>query len=185
MKRSDLPIIRRVAIGSTNPVKVAATRRVIWHFWPTAEIIPVQVPSGVAPQPWGIAETVEGARGRALRARAAVDADLGVGMEGGIEEIPEAGGVFLSGWAAVATREGRVYFGSGGRAPLPPTLVEAISQGEELGPAMDALSGLEDTKHTVGSVGILTRGFVERESQFAVALAYALAPLLHPEWWEG
>ncbi len=186
MKKSNaLPAIRLVAVGSTNPVKVAATRRVIHYFWPDAEIVSVEVPSGVPPQPWGIAETIAGARQRAEHARTLLDADLGVGLEGGVEEIPEAGGIFLSGWAAVATRDGRVYLGSGGRAPLPPALVEALHRGEELGPAMDALSGEKDTKHTIGSVGILTRGFVNRESQFSVALTYALVPLLHPDWWKN
>lgn len=184
MKRSNrLPAIHLVAVGSTNPVKVAAARRVIRFYWPRAKVVPVDVPTGVSPQPWGIAETITGARHRALRAREAVDADLGVGLEGGVEEVPEAGGLLLSGWAAVATREGQVYVGSGGRVLLPPALVEALRQGAELGPAMDALSGQKGTKHTTGSVGILTRGFVDRESQFAVALAYALAPLLHPDWW--
>ncbi len=175
--------VRLAAVGSTNPVKVAAARRVIRHFWPDATVRALDVPTGVPAQPWGIRETVEGARRRALEALTRAGADLGIGLEGGVEEIPEAGGVFLSGWAAVATRDGRIFVGSGGRAPLPPALVEALHRGEELGPAMDRLTGLEDTKHTVGSVGILTRGFVTREEQFAVALAYALAPLLHPEWW--
>ena len=178
-------LVQRVAVGSTNPVKVAAARRVIGYYWPQAEVVPVQVESTVSAQPWGIEETIAGARARALQARARVDADLGIGLEGGVEEIPAAGSIFLSGWAAVVTRDGHVYFGSGGRAPLPPPLIRAMQRGEELGPAMDVLSGQKNTKHTVGSVGILTRGFVDRESQFAVALAYALAPLLHQEWWSN
>jgi len=175
--------IRLVAVGSLNPVKIAATKRVIGHYWPEARVEAVEVSSGVSDQPWGIAETINGARTRAIAARAAVDADLGIGLEGGVEEVPEAGGVFLSGWAAVVTRSGVVYFGSGGRAPLPPVLVTALKAGKELGPAMDELTGKVNTKHTIGSVGILTRGFITRESQFSVALAYALAPLLHKEWW--
>ncbi|NPA90524.1 MAG: DUF84 family protein [Chloroflexi bacterium] len=175
--------ILTVAVGTLNPVKIAATREVIHFYWPRARVEGVDVPSGVSPQPWGVEEMLRGARHRAERARALLDADLGVGMEGGVEDIPQAGGVFLSGWAAVVTRSGRVSFGSGGRVLLPPRLVERLRAGEELGPAMDVLSGQVNTKHTVGSVGILTRGFVKRGSQFAVALAYALAPLLHPEWY--
>ena len=176
--------IQRVAIGTTNPVKIRATQTVIHAYWPQADIIAVSVSSGVSDQPWGIEETIQGARQRAQAAIEATGADLGVGLEGGVEEIPAGGGLYLSGWAAVVTRDGRISYGSGGRIPLPPRLVKALQQGEELGPAMDALSGQHNTKHTLGSVGILTRGFVTRESQFAVALAYALAPLLHPEWWE-
>ena len=176
--------IRRVAVGSTNPVKVKATERVIRYFWPRAEVVAVEVDSGVSSQPWGIAETIAGARHRAQIALRQARADLGVGLEGGVEDVPEGGGVFISGWAAVACADGRVYFGSGGRVMLPPVLLSALRRGEELGPAMDRLVGQEGTKRTVGSVGILTQGFVTREQQFAVALAYALAPLLHPEWWQ-
>jgi len=166
-----------------NPVKIAAARRVITHYWPSARVERVEVPSGVSEQPWGVAETIEGARTRALAARRALNADLGIGLEGGVEEIPEDGGVYLSGWAAVATPSGEVYFGSGGRAPLPPAIVERLRAGAELGPLMDMITGQVNTKHTIGSVGLLTRGFVTRESQFAVALAYALIPLLRPDWW--
>ncbi len=187
MKRNEVPYVQvhRVAVGTTNPVKIEATQKVIHTYWPHAEIIAVPVPSGVADQPWGIEETVRGARQRANAALQATHADLGIGLEGGVEEVPEAGGLFLSGWAAVITREGHISYGSGGRVLLPPKLIHALRQGQELGPAMDHLSGRENTKHTVGSVGILTRGFVTRASQFAVALAYALVPLLHPSWWEG
>lgn len=179
----NLPEVRRVAVGSTNPVKVQAVARVVRTFWPEAAVEGVEVPSGVPAQPWGEAVTIAGARQRAVAARAALDADLGLGLEGGVVEIPEAGGLFLNGWAAVATRSGAVYFGAAGRAPLPPLLVEALKRGEELGPAMDRLSGRENVKQTLGSVGVLTRGVVDRESQFAMAVAYALVPLLWPAWW--
>ncbi len=187
MKRSEKPYIHihRVAVGTANPVKIQATQKVIHTYWPHAEIISVPVSSGVPDQPWGIKETIQGARQRAEAALHLIQADLGVGLEGGVEEIPEAGGIFLSGWAAVITRDGRISYGSGGRVLLPPVLVTALRQGQELGVAMDQLSGQQNTKHTVGSVGILTHGFVTRESQFAVALAYALVPILQPSWWES
>ncbi len=175
--------IQRVAVGTRNPVKIAAAEQVVRHYWPRAQVKAVDVASGVSDQPWGLLETVAGARERARAARRQLDADLGIGLEGGVEMIPEAGGLFLSGWAAVATRSGSVYVGSGGRVVLPPPLVEALRRGEELGPAMDRLSGEVNSKHTIGSVGLLTLGFVTREAQFAVALAYALVPLLRSEWW--
>jgi len=183
MKSERVGPVHLVAVGSQNPVKVRAVARVLRAVWPEAEIREVAVAPGVPGQPWGEAETIAGARRRAVAARAALDADLGFGLEGGVVEIPEAGGLFLNGWAAVATRSGQVYFGAGGRAPLPPALVEALRQGEELGPAMDRLSGRENVKQTTGSVGVLTRGLVDREAQFAMAVTYALVPLLWPEWW--
>ena len=52
----------KVAVGSTNPVKVAAARSVIERVWPGATIASVVVPSGVRPMPLSDAECIEGAK---------------------------------------------------------------------------------------------------------------------------
>lgn len=68
---------------------------------------------------------------------------------------------------------------------LPPRLAEAVCRGEELGPAMDRLSGLHESRRGPGSVGILTNGLVVREEAFRVATVYALARFLHPDWYQN
>ena len=64
----------RVAIGSTNPVKCNAVRAVLSPLFPGASFVTVDVPSGVAAQPWGDVETRTGAHNRARAARAAARA---------------------------------------------------------------------------------------------------------------
>lgn len=179
--REALSGVRLVAIGSTNPVKRAAVIAVMEELCPDAVFKPIEVDPGVPAQPLSDEEMVTGAKARAIAARIALGADLGIGLEGGVHR--SAWGALLSGWAAIVDRQGRLGLGSGGRIVLPPVLVESLEQGEELGPAMDRLSGLHDTRKGPGAVGILTNGLVVRDEAFRVAVAYALARFLHPAWY--
>ena len=89
----------KVAVGSTNGVKVKAVAAVIHRLDASAEVLGVEVDSGVSDQPLGDAETIAGAVRRARAAQQMADADLGVGLEGGVSERPE--GTFTNAWAAV------------------------------------------------------------------------------------
>jgi non-canonical (house-cleaning) NTP pyrophosphatase len=79
----DLSTLRRVAVGSANPVKLAAARAVLARVAPEAEVVGVEVASGVPAQPWGDDETRRGALTRARRLHAgeelghAIDAPTG------------------------------------------------------------------------------------------------------------
>ena len=77
MPSSALSAIRLVAVGSTNPVKIAACRRVLETVVAGVNVEGVAVASQVADQPFGDEETIRGAITRAKAARAALDADLG------------------------------------------------------------------------------------------------------------
>lgn len=178
---APLGAVRRVAVGSANPVKVAAARAVLGRVAPDAEVVGVSVPSGVAEQPWGDDETIRGARARAEGARAALDADLGVGFEGGVMDAP--GGLRSCAWAAVVDRAGHAGTGGSLALPLPPSVAALVRGGVELGVAMDRVAGATGTKHGLGAVGILTRGLIDRQRAYEVILTYALAPLLAPEYW--
>ena len=52
--------MRRVAVGSANPVKLGAVRAVLAWAAPSATVEPVTVPSGVPDQPFGDDETILG-----------------------------------------------------------------------------------------------------------------------------
>lgn len=178
--------VRTVAVGSTNPVKVAAVRAVLARVAPDAAVQAVAVPSGVPDQPWGDAETRRGATARALAARAACAADLGVGIEGGVveddadAEATAPGRLRTCAWAAVAGPDGRVHVGGSLAMPLPEAVAARVRAGAELGHAMDALLDTTGTKHRGGAVGVLTGGLIDRRQAYEVILTYALAPLLEP-----
>jgi inosine/xanthosine triphosphatase len=167
----------RIAVGSKNPVKVGAARAVLAHVAPEAEVEGVAVPSGVSDQPWGDEETIRGAIARAHAARAALDADWGVGIEGGV--IDDGGmRVRTCAWAAIVGRDGREGVGGSLSLELPPRVAELVRGGMELGHAMDAVTGQRNVKHGVGAVGILTAGLVTRQGAYETLVAYALVPFL-------
>jgi inosine/xanthosine triphosphatase len=177
---SSFASITRVAVGSTNPVKVGAARTMVQRLAPRAEVVGVAVPSGVPDQPWGDEETMRGALARAHAARAARDADLGIGIEGGV--VAEAdGGVRSCAWAAVVGRDGREGIGGSLAMRLPDRVARLVRDGVELGHAMDALTGEHNVKQGAGAVGILTAGLVTRQQAYEVLVAYALVPFLSEE----
>jgi inosine/xanthosine triphosphatase len=169
----------QVAVGSTNPVKIGATRAVMARLAAGAEVIGIAAASGVPDQPWGDDETIRGALARARAARLATDADLGIGIEGGVV-ANEDGSVRTCAWAAIVARDGRQGVGGSLVMTLPPAVAELVRGGMELGLAMDAVTGSRNVKHGLGAVGILTRGLVSRQQAYETLVAYALAPLLTP-----
>jgi inosine/xanthosine triphosphatase len=165
-----------VAVGSTNPVKIRSVAHVVRHWHPLARVEGIAVASGVSDQPWGDVETRRGARARARSAREALDADVGVGIEGGVLELDEE--LRTCAWAALELRDGRSWVGGSLSMPLPSQVAELVRAGMELGVAMDTVSGGVDTKRGTGAVGILTGGLVDRRRAYETIVAYAFAPLL-------
>lgn len=173
---------KRIAIGSTNPVKLDAVRLIVQRVWPDAELFPIAVPSGVSAMPMSDAECLAGARNRAAVARETMGAELGLGLEGGVN--PEAAGLMLLGWVAAVDEDGREGVGGGARLPLPGAIAERVLAGEELGPVMDQLLGQRNVKQKGGAVGALTNGLVLRKETFAIAVAYALAPFVSARFYQ-
>lgn len=171
-----------VAVGSTNPVKLAAVRAVFARAMPGSEVRPIAVTSGVPDQPVGDDVTIAGARMRAMRARDALDADFGAGIEGGVVENAD-GSLRTCAWAVVVARDGRIGTGGSLAMPLPPPVAAAVRGGLELGLAMDQLTGAHDTKRGTGAVGVLTAGLIDRRAAYEVLVTYALVPFLRQEFW--
>ena len=161
----------RVAVGSGNPVKRDAVAAAL----PDATVESVAVDSGVAEQPWGDEETVEGARNRAERALAAGDYDLGVGVEGGVAE--RVGDLYLIMWAAATDGEDHAV-GGGPRIRLPDDIAERLHDGEELGPVMDDVLDTSGVAENQGAAGVLTGGVTDRTEALRTAVAAALGPFV-------
>ncbi|WP_310569472.1 inosine/xanthosine triphosphatase [Gemmatimonas sp.] len=169
----------RVAVGSRNPVKLAAVRAVLERVQPALELVGVDVASGVPDQPIGDDETQRGARNRALAALEVTGAELAVGLEGGVVELAD-GRMRSCAWAVVVDRDGVEGLGGSLSMPLPDLVAARIRAGEELGHAMDEIANVVGTKHGRGAVGILTAGLIDRQGAYEPMVAYALAPWLAP-----
>lgn len=168
-----------VSIGSTNPCKIAAVKNIILKAWPQAKFVFHQVDSRVSFQPIGDGQIIKGATNRAQKALLISQADLGVGLEGGLRKIK--GSLYTTAWCAVVDRKGKISLGGGLIMPLPKKVTEKISQGGELGPVMDEIYGIKDVKKKMGAVGILTKNITDRVRAYEVIVSYALVKFLNPE----
>jgi inosine/xanthosine triphosphatase len=180
---TQLSKTERVAVGSTNPVKIGAARRIFGQLFPGAAVTGLAVPSGVSAQPIGAEETRQGAVNRARAALAAGDADFGVGLEGGVAFRGDE--CWMIQFCAIAHRSGRIGIGEGVQFLLPPRIGEAVRAGGEVGPLMDGLSGIANIKQKGGAIGFLTNGLVVREEMYAHMVAAALVRFLHPELYDA
>lgn len=164
-------------VASTNPVKIEALSLALTRLLPqqTWRVEGRDLPSGVADQPMSDAETLQGALNRARRAREAVpQAQLWLGIEGGIEEID--GRLRCFAWVQMLTRElsGRSRTAT---HDLPEEVARLVRAGHELGDANDRVFGRHNSKQGSGSVGLLTGDALTRREYYAQAVLLALIPL--------
>jgi inosine/xanthosine triphosphatase len=167
----------RLSVGSKNPAKVDAVRAAARHYWgEAAQVVGHDVPSGVRAQPLGHEETQQGALTRARGALAAEPgALLGLGLEGGVVVI--AGQPVMMAYVAITDGVRDVVVPSVG-TPLPLAWAEALEQGAELRPFVQAAGHAYDYKQ--GVVGLLTNGALQRDDTFRAAVTTGLAPWVNP-----
>lgn len=166
----------KIAIGTKNPLKTAATQQAFeqWFSGQEIECIGVSVPSGVAEQPMTAEESIQGAMNRAEAIlREVPDAMYGIGLEAGLEEVN--GQWFVSGWVAITSQSGTTYVASSGRAPVLAEVMKLVlEKGYELGAADDEIFQLANSKQVNGYIGILTNNIITRTDGFRDAIITAL-----------
>lgn len=165
-----------IAIGSTNPVKVAAVQTILGKAFPEATFVSSAVSGHVPDQPWGDEQTRFGAFHRAKNVLTKTGAGLGVGLEGGLTKTSV--GLMTCAWCAIVDGNGKVGYGGGVHLLLPPIVAEILAQHGELGPAMDTLVKAHNTKQKQGAVGILTNGLSNRQAAYEQLVAMAAAPFV-------
>jgi len=173
----------KIAIGSTNPVKIKAAQRALKNVYPGAEFIGVEVESQVGAQPIGDKDTIKGSINRAQAALKKAKADLGVGLEGGI--IHTEHGIMSSAWCAIVDHHGKISLGGGMHFHLPAVVESEIRQGKELGEIMDHLTGKKDLKKKIGAVGVLTAGLMTRTKEYAHLVRLAMVKFRSPQWFKS
>jgi len=178
-----------IAVGSSRRPKLEAVREAMDDIGSLLagdrpiEIVPVEVASGVNHTPTSRVELMRGARHRAdalrtIAERTGAPWDYFLGLEGGLDALPEDGGdrVFLESWA-YASDGVRGHFGRSGALELPPVLaVEVLERGTELSVAIDRFAGVEGIRDAQGAWGVLSSGKISRKEAFRVAVLAAFAP---------
>ena len=188
---AEAPVPLRVAVGSKNPVKLAAVRQAFFRAFPDRPLVCVghDVPSGVSDQPWGHPETRLGA---IQRRRGAFTADMGadyaVGIEGGVVDTGAGDGLRSVAYVAIRRiRDMRLSVEHTASFKLPPR-VERLLRGHEpghgkleLGAACDLVFKATNSKQQGGTVGAVTCGLIDRTAYYEHAVVCALAPYLHDD----
>jgi inosine/xanthosine triphosphatase len=154
--------MKKIAIGTTNPAKIAAVQAVFSHEHYL--FVPTTVSSDVAAQPFSDEETRLGAVNRAKNALAKEQADIGIGLEGGVVKTND--GLWVCNWGALVDRNGIVVSAGGARIPLPAEVAEGVMSGRELGDVMDEYTGKRNIRKKEGAIGIFTNGYVNRTDMF-------------------
>jgi len=184
-------------VGSINPIKTSSVRRATVSHWPNAVVNGYEVESGVSAQPRTDAETKLGAT---QRAQAALHAGLkelqtqhsdqnqddltaiGIGLEGGVFE--QDGEMWSTVWGVVVDQKDQVFASNGARFLIPQIVAEKIYQGEEMGVASAHISGIENVKHKNGLIGIVTKDFVDRTTEYA-SIAKLTIGLWYGRTWQA
>jgi len=169
-----------IAVGSTNPTKIAPVKEVFSHHFPKVEVKGVAVSSGVSDQPKTDDEIFAGALNRASNALKKVKGSIyGVGIEGGVHKYSY--GWFERSLVVIVDKKGNIGIGASGGLALPKSVMSMLEQGKTLEKAVDTLFGTTRIGRGIGMFGLFTDGVVTRSEGVKHGVAFALARFLHEE----
>lgn len=173
----------QIIVASTNPVKVNAALAGFAQMFPKVSWVAqgIAVPSGVSAQPLGDDETLRGALNRAKGANAHLSPQgigYSIGIEGGCTLEPN-GALSVFAWIVVLDNAGRQGKSKTAMFYAPRVVAEWVQKGKELGEADDIVFGRVNSKQSNGSVGLLTKDVLTRESYYTHAVILALIPFLN------
>lgn len=170
----------KVAVGSTNKVKVDAVRNIFTQAFGLVEIVSVEPEHGIERQPME-QRVVEGAIKRAKNALEKTHADIGVGIEAGLFLNKMLGKHLDIQYCAIIDTSGRCTVGHGPGFEYPPEVVKAVLAGGTVGDTMSKLTGIEDIGHKSGSIGYLSDGMIDRTALTEISVLMALVPRIRRE----
>ncbi len=172
----------KIIVGSNNRVKINSVKQAFSKAFSDVlfEVEGANSESGVPDQPVGDSETFSGALNRAnFIFKKLPNADFWVGIEGGIE-IDKEGDMEAFAWVYIKSLNLK------GKAKtanfyIPKEVSKLVNEGHELGHADDMVFGKSNSKQSSGSVGILTKGLLNRTEYYEQAVLLALIPFLNPK----
>ncbi|WP_336511353.1 DUF84 family protein [[Bacillus] enclensis] len=165
----------KIAIGTQNKAKVQAIEKGFQGRFDDVSFQCLKTESNVSEQPFSDQETIEGALNRAKNVLRMTDADIGIGLEGGVTETFY--GMFLINWGSLVDRNGNEIIAGGARISLPEEIADGLRKGRELGPLMDEFTSKTGIRQNEGAVGVFTDGIVTRDAMF-----FHVVQLLIGQW---
>jgi len=168
----------RVGVGTANPGKVRAVRRVMASLSLRARVRGVRVRTEVPEQPFGD-EALQGAMNRA---KAAIGAgDFGIGIEAGLVWSSLISDYFDVQYAAIVDRAGQITVGHGPGFTHPTRVLESVKAGRSVGEAMARVTGIRDIGSKEGAIGYLTERRLDRDALTESAVLMAMVPRIRRE----
>lgn len=176
-------------VGTTNKTKLLAVQLAIQDEWPDAVIVGYDVESGVASQPMSDEETLQGAQNRARQAIQQGRAEfteldpaeyLAIGLEGGVVMFAEE--LWSTVWVAVLDANGQFFTANGARMKLAPHIAQPILNGEEMGPVMEHLMGVDNIRQKQGMLGVVTKNYVTRAEEYGGIAKLAIGLWFGRDW---
>lgn len=166
-----------IVVGSTNPIKVSAVRAAATALLGAeVQVENVTVASQVPEQPWGDAQTLNGAAAQARMALAGFGgATIGVGIEAGLVDRDD-GTVESMSWIVAIGSEGTPPLRGQSRTAsylLPDELARSVRT-STLGHVTQ--ENFPDAAASAGTVGPLTNGLLDRVAHYQTAALLALIP---------
>ncbi len=165
-----------VSVGSLNPIKLEAVRKVLSRIYSSLLIESHPSISGVAEQPIE-EETIRGAIERATSALG--DADLGIGIEAGVWRRDQ--GLFDIQFCAIIDKMGRVTLGQGSGFQYPPEVERKVEEGASVGETFKTLYGWDKEEKREGAIGFLSCGLLTRTELTEQAVLAAMIPRIRKE----
>lgn len=171
----------KVAVGSLNKAKIAGVTEAFKIVFRKVYVIPVKVPSSVPNQPLDLNTILRGAINRAKFSLEKVNADYGVGIEAGVFKI-------LNHYFDVQISA--VYDGKNiglGISPgflIPPKFMKQLFLGKELEEVVNEYYNVHDIGDTIGFIGLLTKGMVNRKELTYYATLMALTYFINKDLFE-
>ncbi|MGZ7135347.1 MAG: inosine/xanthosine triphosphatase [Methanobacterium sp.] len=170
----------KISVGSKNPVKVKAVLNVLKAIYGQVDVRGVDVDSGVPHQPFSKDETIQGAINRAKNAYSE-NFDLSVGIESGLMEIKNSLTGFIDlQWCAVFDGQ-RITLGVSSGFEYPPSVIEEVLKGKEVGEVMDKVTGVNNLGQKAGAVSFLSKGMLDRTENTEQCVLTAMIPRMNNE----
>lgn len=175
--------MKKVVVGSQNPVKIEVVRQAFGQVYPgdEFEFIGCKAQSGVSDQPKSDEETLLGAFNRVNDCKQQYpDADFWVAQESGVIDV--APHMFETSHIVIESKSGTVGRAKAASFEIPKPIADDIRHnGTELGVAADKLFSVSNSKQQGSIIGLLTNNLVNRTSTYVQSAIFALIRHKHPE----
>ncbi len=177
--------MKKVIVGSQNPVKIKVAQQAFEQVFPDEkfEFVSYRALSNVSDQPKSDEETLRGALNRIDDCKEKYpDADFWVSQESGI--IDNVVHMFETSHIVIASKDGVVGRAKAASFEIPTSIADNIRKGMELGPAVDELFGVSNSKQQGSIIGFLTADLVDRTSTYLQSAIFALIKHKNPHLYE-